>query len=293
MSHRHVLLLVALLFAGCIGVGPAPSPTPAASPTPAPSPSPSPGPQGFYLRTWMSQALPPEHTLGWLPPLTISQGTAIDGNVAIPMIFPGPLLIVPNARAISEAGQATIVDLARQLGLLEGDGDFTGDQVMPGSTTGHVVMTIDGRQVELVGDPNASGRCVPGDLQCQPEPGTAEAFAFFWARLSYLDDWLGGELGGTGQYAPERLVVVTMPPAQHPEVPSQPVAWPLESDFAEFGAAWAVEGSRCAVVEGDDLETLLPVLLAANAASVFVDSTDEARSLLVRVLVPGEPDPCG
>jgi hypothetical protein len=216
---------------------------------------------------------------------------AIDGNVAIPMIYPGPLMVMPNVRAISEVGQRAIVQLATDLGLLGDQTDFTDGQLMPGAMAAHVRLVVDGREVELLGDPNAVGRCQPGDLRCQPEAGTAEAFAFFWARLSYLDDWLADELGGPIDYTPERLLVVTLPP-QPLEVPAQPVAWPLEPGLGDFGQPWALEGSRCGVVEGSELEALLPALLAANQASVFVDGEDEARALLARVLVPGEPSPC-
>lgn len=285
MSTRLGALILAMLLAACGGPGPAPSPTP------TPAPSPTPGAEGFYLRAWLSQALPPQHTLTWLPPLTISEGMAIDGNVAIPMIFPGPLMIVPNVREITPEGQAAIVDLARRLGLLDGQTDFTGSTAMPGSTTAHVLMVIDGSEVELIGDPSATGRCPTGDLRCQPEAATAEAFAWFWARLGYLDDWLEGEVGPTAAYAPERLLVVSTPPTDL-DVPAQPVAWPLEAGLPELGEPWIIDGTRCATVEGDELEILLPVLLAANQASVFVDSADEARALLVRVLVPGEPSPC-
>jgi hypothetical protein len=241
----------------------------------------------------MSQALPPEHTFAWLPTLTISDGLAIDGNVAIPMIYPGPLMVMPNVREISEAGQTAIIQLARDLGLLEGQTSFTGDELAPGAMSAHVLLRLEGSEIELVGDPNAVGRCAPGDLRCQPVAGSPEAFGSFWARLSYLDDWLGAELGpNLSDYTPQRLAVVTTPPMSL-EVPAQPVAWPLATPLAEFGSEWAMADSRCAIVEGAELEALLPVLLQANQATVFVDEQDEARSLLARVLVPGEEPPCG
>src|SRR5687768_1997164 len=82
---------------------PAPLPSPTPAPTPTTAPSPSPG-TDFYMRAWYTQALPPEHTFSWLPVLTIKDGVAVDGNVAVPAIFPGPLVIVPNARPISTDG---------------------------------------------------------------------------------------------------------------------------------------------------------------------------------------------
>lgn len=294
--------MLTLLIAACAaptppgssGPGRSPDPSPAPSPSPSPSapPSPSPGSEaGLYLRAWRSQALAPEHTFGWLPTLVIHDGLALDGNVAIPMIYPGPLMVLPNARRISEEGQAAIETMARDLGLLDGDIDFTDGNQMPGGTTGHIVISVDGQDIELIGDPDAAGRCTPGDLRCRAEPGTAEAFAFFWARLSYLDDWLEQDLGGPIDYTPERLAVALTPPIEL-EVPAQPVAWPLEAPLADFGTEWVLEGSRCAVVEGDDLATLLPVMLAANQASIFVDDQDSQAAAIARVLLPGEPAPC-
>ncbi|CAN5658579.1 hypothetical protein BH23CHL7_BH23CHL7_21460 [soil metagenome] len=290
--RRYVTALTLLfIVAGCGSPGPTAMPSPSPSPSLPPSPSPSPSPEGLYLRAWQSQALPPEHTFSWLPALTISDGLAIDGNVAIPMIFPGPLMIMPNVRQLSTEGQAAIVQLARDLGMLDGATDFTGDALMPGGMTAHVALTIDGQTVEIMGDPENTGRCAPGDLQCPAEPGTPEAFAFFWGRLSYLDDWLGGELSGNVEYTPERLGVVLTPPAA---VDMQPtlVEWPLETNFAEFGQPWAVADSHCAVVEGDELSELLPALLQANQLTFFVDGTDDTRAVIARVLVPGEPSPC-
>ncbi|HWH36600.1 MAG TPA: hypothetical protein VNT28_02350 [Candidatus Limnocylindrales bacterium] len=289
--YRPVALLgLMVIIFGCASPGPTAPPSP--SPTPSPSPSPTPGAQGLYLRAWQTQALPPEHTFGWLPTLTISDGLAIDGNVAIPMIFPGPLLIMPNVREISPEGQAAIAQLARDLGLLGGATDFTGGGLAPGGITAHVVLTIDGQSVQISGDPNATGRCAPGDLRCQPEPATPEAFAFFWARLGYLDDWLGAELSGNVDYTPDRLAVAATPPSPI-DVPHNEVAWPLETPFADFGQPWTMAESRCAVVEGSDLELLLPALMAANQATLFVDGNDEPRTVIARVLVPGEPSVCG
>ena len=44
---------------------------------------------------------------------------------------------------------------------------------------------------------------------------------------------------------------------------------------------------RCLVVEGDDLETVLPLLQSANQLSVF-ESEGEVYSLIPQPLYPGE-----
>jgi hypothetical protein len=88
MTNRLGLILAtALVVTACTGAA-APSPTPPPSPTPFPSPTPPPSaePSAFYLRAWLSQALPPDVTFTWTPTLTISEGLLIDGNVAVPAI---------------------------------------------------------------------------------------------------------------------------------------------------------------------------------------------------------------
>jgi hypothetical protein len=297
-----VLLLVACAAPAGPTPGPA-SPPPRATPTPAtpapgtPAPeTPDPTPPtdtSFYLRLWYSQALPPPETFGWLPPVTIVDGSLIDGNVAIPMIYPGPLLIQPNARFISDAGMAAIVAEADRFGLLGERTDFL-VQPVPGARIGHLLLRVDGRDHELIGDPEAPVDCAP-DGRCDAEPGSPGAFAAFWQQLMNIDGWLGGELGGHVPYEPERMaVLVTEPVDEDPQLPQPgPADWPLETPFAEFGMTVPSGASdRCGTVSGDDLDLLVPVLQASNQLTVFIDSEGVERSVVPRILVPGEPSPC-
>lgn len=225
--------------------------------------------------------------------LTITNGYVIDGNVAVPAIYPGPLLIQPFERKISEAGLAAIVDEARRLGLLDEATDFTGGGLPPGSQAANIRLVVDGVEKELVGDPSLSVTC--HEIPCEVDPGTPEAFAAFWGQLGYLDGWIPNELGPSTTYHPERLAVMAIQPQPDPEgLRPQVLAWPLEGTFAQFGQPFAGDpDARCATVSGDDLEILLPVLNAANQLTVFLDSEDAARSLMARVLVPGEESVCG
>jgi len=226
------------------------------------------------------------------PVLTISEGIVIDNNVAIPMIFPGPLLILPNASPLTAAGEQMMVDQARELGLLDGPTDFTGGTIAPGGVTGNLLITLDGQTRELIGNPERLRMC--NDRPCQVDPGTPEAFAAYWWLLQNTQTWLAGSLGQSNQYRPERLAVMVVPPAAaNSGISPNEVDWPLV-DFADFGVPMpgASDGSRCATVFGDDLDALLPVLVRANQMTVFVDSTGAKQSLNVRALVPLEPSPC-
>src|SRR3954468_2919131 len=303
MTNRIVALVaVALVVVGCTGAT-APSATPARTDQPSPSSSPSPTPtasaspsasplSGLYLRAWQSQALPPPSAFLTGPMLTVSDGILIDNNVAIPMIFPGPLLILPNASALSGKGEQMMVDQARELGLLDGSTDFNGGTVAPGGVTGNLSITTAGETFELAGNPEQLRMC--NDRPCQVDPGTPQAFAAYWWLLQNTQTWLVGNLGPSNQYRPGRLLVLVVPPATaNGGLSTNEVDWPL-ANFATFGVpiAAAAEGSRCATVFGDDVDSLLPVLLNANQMTVFVDSTGAKESLNTRALVPLEPSPC-
>ena len=288
------LALIAVACSNSVTGSPTPAPTSPASPSPTPSPSASPTPTPaarLYLRAWQTQALPPPSTFMTAPMLTVSDSILIDNNVAIPLIFPGPLLVLPNATPISEQGEQAIVDQARELGLLDGPTDFTGGGVMPGGVTGNVLLVVDGTRYELTGNPEALRMC--NDRPCQVDPGTPEAFAAFWWLMQNPTAWLGGKLGHSAQYQPERLLVLVLPPvAANQGIDTNEVQWPL-TDFAKFGKP--VDGAQdttCATVFGEDLGDLLPVLLNANQMTVFVDSTGAKQSLNARALVPLEPSPC-
>jgi hypothetical protein len=284
-----------MLAAGCVTAGGNASPTGASgAPTPpAPTPSGSPSPSapssasGFYLRAWQTQALAPQYTFSLLPIATISDGQFIDGVVAVPAIYPGPLWIGLSAQPISAAGIDAIVAEARKDGLLGAKSDFSGAP-MPGSITGHLQLVVDGTTYDLTGSPDAAT-----GTGASPAPGTAGAFAAFWQRLTGLGMWLADDLGPSAPYEPDRLAVLAIPPADATSgITPNEVPWPLATPFSKFGTAMGNETSRCAVVAGADLALLEPLVKQSNQLTRFVDSAKVKDTLTVRAMVPGEPDPC-
>jgi hypothetical protein len=277
------VLAAALSVAGCVGSGGAvgtahdgPSATPA-----------SPAPAGFYLQAWQTQALAPQNTFGWLPAVTIAGGQYIDGRVAIPMIYPGPLYVGLSERSISTNGVAAIVAEARVDGLLGDKVDFTASGLV-GSITAHIRLVVDGVTHDLTGP-------LPTDASTTfTAPGTASAFTAFWNRLGTIDTWLSAELGQSGAYPPASIAVLVAPPADAMgPVTANEVTWPLASTFTTFGTPFGGSVYRCGTVNGEDLAKLLPIVQASNALTRFVDSTGAKMSLQVRVLLPGEASPCG
>lgn len=288
---RHIgpLVLLVLLATACVGAAPSPSPSPPPTPSPQPSPSPSPQ-QGFYLRAWYTQALPPRHTFDWLPMLIIANRTLFDGNVAIAAIFPGPLTIMPIARPISEAGIAAIIEEARRLGLLGDITDFSGGMAMPGARLGQLELWVDGQHYLLTGNPDALSRC--GGTRCIPDPGTPEAFAGFWQELGTAATWLAAELGPTQEFTPDRVaLLLTLPTDQG--MPAVPAAWPFDTPISEAGVGFPGEaGDRCVTLTGEALAALWPTLLNGTQLTVLVDQQGTQAAPVVRVLLPGDKSPC-
>ncbi|HYM82775.1 MAG TPA: hypothetical protein VEY67_01315 [Candidatus Dormibacteraeota bacterium] len=276
-----IVATLAAALAGCVAAGPNGSSSPGASPSPT----------GFSLLAWTTQAVAPESAFATPARLAIADGRLIDTAVAVPAIYPGPLLVEPFARPISAHGIATIEDALRAGGLTISR-DFTGG-TLPGGVVAHLAVVLDGQRVELSGDPTRLVRsdCASG-ARCVPEPGTPEAFAAFWQQLTGdPDSWLGADLGAQARYDAERLAILAVPPVPA-AAPIEPgtVAWPL-APFSSFGTAYA--GGRCGTVSGAGAGTLLPVLRIANSITRFRDSTGDTRSLVTRVLLPGETDACG
>jgi hypothetical protein len=280
------LFVAAVVAAGCVAgsSGASQAPTPSGS-TPTESiPSGSTSVNGFYLRAWTEQALAPWYTFGNLPSVTIADGHYINGVVAVPAIYPGPIYVGLSTRSISDAGIAAIVDEARKDGMLGSKSDFTGTP-MPGSIQAHIEMTVGGVTHELTGPTSSDGTT-------STEPTTAGAFVAFQARIGSLEAWLGSELGQSATFSPASLAVMLTPPVDaQGGIAAKETAWPLDSTFATFGKAFG--GTyRCATVTGGDLAKLLPIVQGSNQLTRFVDSSGAKMSLQTRVLVPGESGPC-
>lgn len=282
------LVLAAVALAGCVGGGGA-SPTPpdtSQGPRSTATATGSPAASGFYLRATQTQALAPQYTFGWLPNLTIAGGQYIDGMIAIPTIYPGPLYEGLSERSISAAGIDQIVAEARKDGLLGSKTDYSG-QPAPGSVLTHVELQIDGVTHDL------TGPLPSGDAPTSASPGTTAAYELFWSRITSLDSWLGADLGQSKPYVPTSIAVLLTPPttASGPMTPTE-TSWPLASTFATFGKPYGGADYRCATVTGTELATLLPVVQASNQLTRFVDSTGAKKSLQILVLVPVDPGPC-
>ena len=291
---RLSIALIAVLLAACTGGAASPSAVPTPPPSPSvPSPSspssPSPDAQAYWLRVTTTQAIPPQNLFA-VPPLLVITGDGVAVTQGPVMaIYPGPLMPNLLGRTISAAGRAKITQAAGDLGLLDGKTDFTGGPAMPGGALGHIELTVDGRRVNLTGNPAAQIVCVT--TPCNPSPGTPEAFGELWRQLVDLQRWMGSELGAEAPYVATSYALL-VGPAPQPEasLPQAPADWPLAAPLALFGGPVMDGTLRCGTVSGPDAATLRPALAAANTLTQWVQDpgTSATLGLTVRPMVPGE-----
>ena len=284
------LAAVSMLVAACSS-GPAPSSPAAPSVSSAPaSPAPSAPATTYWLRMRTTQAIPPVDLFAVPPALVITGDGLAVINQPVPAIFPGPLLPNLVGRRLSGGAQLRILTAARDLGLLGGRTDFSPANPVMGGVAGHIEIGTEGQRVELTGDPSALMEC-PQPATCDPQPGTAQAFARFWSMLTDLPTFLGSEIGAENSYAAASYaVLVGRAPNQQPELPQAPADWPLDQSLALFGGPVANGAARCGTVSGAEAETLRPALVAANQLTQWVQdpTTSATFGLTVRPMVPGE-----
>lgn len=272
------------------------SATATASPTPASggtaTASPTSAVSGFYLRSWSLAPVGPENSFGSVP-IVISDGQFLSAKYSVGT-DPYPLYAPPMRRTISQAGLTTIVAEAQHDGLLGTATSFVcphgaDDPMMAGTATDHLVLVVAGVTHETSAScPYQQPTPAPGT----PAPATWAAFEHFKKLLSDPSSWLGAAAGPATPYDPSQLAVLalTSDTSGGTPDPANVVKWPLATPFASFGIA--SYGDRCAAVSGSDAAALLAVVKGASATTMFRDGSGAFSELIVRVFMPGEPDPC-
>jgi hypothetical protein len=311
-TARLSIVVLAALLAACTasaggsGAPASPSPSAAASASAAvASASPSPGASGgaasasptagpdattAWLRAWTTQALPPLDVFGLTDLLVITGDGVAVTSMPVPTVYPGPAVIPLGGRQLTQAGRDKILARASALGLLGTKPDF-GAPNMPGAAVGHVSLTVDGRQVEITGNPNMTIECIKAP--CDAPAGSPEAFGQFWLELSNLD-WLGAQAAAAQPYSPPVYsVLVGQAPKPDPQLGTNIVVWPLATPITSFGAPVANGTARCGTVSGADADLLRTALAKANGLTQWVqsESTNATFGLTVRPLTDGQ-DAC-
>jgi hypothetical protein len=292
-SARLVVTALTVIVAACSSSNGTPNGTPSgASTSPVgstPVPSMDPAAQTYWLRATFTQALPPLNRFGGQSYAVITGDGQSVTQLALPTVYPGPLLPNLVARQVTEAGRTAILKSARDLGLLNGTSDFNTGPLLAGGVSGRIELTVDGKRVTITGNPNALMECVT--TPCEPPPGSAAAFAEFWRELGDLPSWIPNEMSPESAYvAPAYAILVGPAPEQDPNFTQPPLDWPLAQPLALFGGPVANGSYRCGTVSGTDADTLLPSLQAANQLTQWVQGpkTNATFGLTVRPMVPGE-----
>ena len=248
----------------------------------------------FLLRAALTQALLPESLFGSGPVITITADRTVVTNGPVLAIFPGPLAPNLRGRSITAAGVERIVNGARTLGLLEGDGVFSPADVAPGAQQGRVELIVDGALRTITGDPGRVMQCIRAP--CEPAPSSPEAFATFWQALLDLPSMMPEELGREFAYEPEAwALLIGIQPPDDDGIASQVVEWPLERALADTGRPTG-DGPlpRCGTVRGADAAVLTDAFAGANQLTTWIDrggAEGDAVSIAVRPLLTGE-DAC-
>ena len=232
--------------------------------------------------------VPYEYTLGSTPFWSLFG----DGTLIVPgpqiEIYPGPALPNLTATQLSEDGIQAILQAAGDAGLLDGDADY-GDQCIADAATTVFTTTADGTTSVVsayaldVGEP--AGTC-----GSDKDADARGKLAAFQAKLSDLRSWLpDGSVGSERPLDPTEMRVYVLPYQGDPELPQDPIEWPLEPPLDAFGEPIpnAPADTRCGVVTGEDLATLLAAARDANALTPWT-SDGSHHQLIFRPLLPDE-----
>jgi hypothetical protein len=291
MSSRFRLLsiaLVAVVATACSAVGGGPAGS---------ASSPSNGiayPTGasdlvLRLRYVGGFVAPAAHLLD-VPVISVyGDGTVIRSGPQI-AIYPGPALPSLQRATITPAGMQLILAAARDAGLLGPDAtyDFVG---IADAATAEFTVNADGG-VHTV---SAYALMEAGETPPQgADPAVTAArakLANFQAQIGGLEGLLGGELGAWGPYVAGSMQLLVSPgaPDDGQGLAQQPLVWPLTTPLASFGTTLPtlMEGQRCGVVTGADLDALMTLFANANALTPWTDG-GASFGIAVRPLLPDE-----
>ncbi len=285
--RRFLLPIAAVALVAACGSGAA-SPSASSGPSPAdptpviPTPS-SAATSTYWLRMTSRQAIPPVYLFSFTPTAVIDGNGRYIVPGAVAAISPGPLVMPLFARQVSDAGRATIMGWAKELGLLTGATDFTGGGGLAGGKTGRIELTVDGILVKFTGFPDLSSP--------NPEPGSPQAFGEFWRRVANLQETLSGELGAEAPFIPAGYALLVGPaPVPEGGMTAQIADWPLDVPLATFGGPVANGTYRCGVVESADAITLGAAFAKANQLTQWTQDPETSATfgLTVRPVIAGE-----
>ena len=232
--------------------------------------------------------VPPEYTLGSMPFWSLFG----DGTLIVPgpqiEIYPGPALPNLLATPIAQDGVQAILGAARDAGLMNGDATYGNDCIADAPTT--VFTTNASGQTSVVSAYALDVGAPTGSCGGKGDADERRALAEFHAKLGDLGSWLPeGSLGTERPYRPSRMRVYVLTYEADPELPQDPVEWPLDVPLAGFGepVANTTIDLRCGVVSGSGFKTLFAAAKGANGLTPWTSGGTEFH-LILRPLLPDE-----
>jgi hypothetical protein len=269
------------------------SPEPSESPTSGEISYPT-GANDLVLRfRYVGGFAPPSAHLMDLPVVSVYG----DGTVIVPgpqvAIYPGPALPNLQRATITPAGMQILLAAARDAGILGPDAHYDLGGIMDASTA-EFTLSAEGRVHTVSAYALMEGGGREPELPPDTDPAVADARArlsLFQGQLGSLEALLDTEIGPWTPFEPEsvQVLVTAGAPDDGQGLVQQPIDWPLDAALATFGDALPilVEGQRCGVVVGAELDTLWPLLSEANALTPWTDG-DAAFGIAARPLLPSE-----
>jgi len=302
MTSSLRLLTFSLVAVVAVGACTAGAGSPATA-SPGPSESPTSGeisyPTGsndLVLRfRYVGGFAPPSAHLMDLPVVSVyGNGTVIEPGPQL-AIYPGPALPNLQRATISQAGMQILLAAARDAGLLGPDAHYDLGGIMDASTAEFTLNAEGGvHTVSAYALMEGGGR--EPEMPGTDDPAVADARArlsLFQGQLGSLEALLDTEIGSWTAFEPDavQLLVTAGAPDDGQGLVQEPIAWPLDADLATFGRALPslMEGQRCGVVSGADLETLWPLVVEANGLTPWTDQ-EASFGIAARPLLPAEED---
>ncbi len=300
------VLTTAALVAACAGAPsalpstqpPGSSPSPAASAAVSPAPSAQPSTSGLLSALLVLRVesvgglIAPGFARAQLPSVSVFADGRIIVPGAVPMIYPGPLVMPLFVRSVGTAGAAAILKTAKEAGLANADATYPalGVADMPSTV---ITVVHDGTRTKTTFGALSAGA---------PQNGPPSEAALRSAALALIDhltteDAHWGPSTASVPFEPTGYrvwVTPGAPQASDPSLQRQPVAWPLSSPLASFGAPDPSQNqpTRVGDVVGTDAGLLGPVVTTATQITPF-SSAGAVYTLVVRPLLPDEAAAAG
>jgi hypothetical protein len=201
-------------------------------------------------------------------------------------IYPGPAM--PNLRrqVLIGNGMQTVLNAARDAGLLVSDRSYGRPPVADAPTTTFTLVVGAGRFVSRVYALGMESGGTTPDLS-NADVQHRQQLLDFERKLGDLTTWLGANVGPDEEYVVTKLAVLAQEVPADSTDPSGVTPNTLDWPLADLATAKSTSAGGVVVVEGDDLDTLRPLLTQATQITLW-RSGGTTYHLIFRPILPGE-----